>query len=355
MLSRRLADLLVVVAVVTSACGSNGDTTADTERDQAPDTDDASGPTSYPLTITNRGEEYTFEEPPSRVVVMNGGSYAEVSSLLALGVGDRVVANAQELLLSDRPELAEQAAELPTGDVDLGEMGDIPREAMLGLRPDFVLSTWGGGFSAENGFATRDELRQAGANTYVPEAYCAGDGSIDDDQTVEDSYELLRDLGRIFDVGDRAEELIADAEQRIAAVEQAVAGREPKRVLFMIPGMDMGGEFSSVGAGGGVWTDIIERAGGDNVFAEDGGGEVFANPGREQMAAADVEGLVTKTWQHDEWAGARATANDLLDRFPEWPASEEQRYVVLAESIYLGPSNALAVEEIARMLHPEAF
>jgi iron complex transport system substrate-binding protein len=288
-------------------------------------------------------------------VVMNGGSYAEVSSLLALGLGDRIVANAQELLLSDRPELAEQAADLPTGDIDLGELSDIPREAMLGLQPDFVLSTWGGGFQSENGFATREELEQAGANTYVPEASCAGDGDVDDEQTVENSYALLRDLGRIFDVGDRAEELIADSERRIAAVEEAVAGREPKRVMFMIPGMDMGGDFSTVGARGGIWTDIIERAGGVNVFAEANEEDVFANPSREQVAAADVDALVVKTWQHDEWDAAGTDAERLLTQFPEWPASQDQSYVALAESIYLGPSNALAVEKIAQLLHPEAF
>jgi iron complex transport system substrate-binding protein len=110
---------------------------------------------------------------------------------------------------------------------DMG-MGDIPRETMLGLRPDFVLSTWGGGFASENGFATREELRQAGATTYVPEVTCAGDGAPGHEETVEDSYALLSDLGRIFDVGDHAEELIV----RITYAPNPLAGRTAAAISF---------------------------------------------------------------------------------------------------------------------------
>ncbi|WP_433601737.1 hypothetical protein ACQPXH_08530 [Nocardia sp. CA-135953] len=47
------------------------------------------GVTKYPVTVENCGKSYTFTETPKRVVVMNGGSIGEVSSLVALGVADR--------------------------------------------------------------------------------------------------------------------------------------------------------------------------------------------------------------------------------------------------------------------------
>ena len=40
----------------------------------------------YPVTLENCGVEEKFTKAPSRVVVMNGASVAEVSTLLALGV-----------------------------------------------------------------------------------------------------------------------------------------------------------------------------------------------------------------------------------------------------------------------------
>ena len=50
-----------------------------------------------------------------------------------------------------------------------------------------------------------------------------------------------------------------------------------------------------------------------------------------------------------------AYARKLLKEFPQWPAAKNKRYSVLSDSIYLGPSNDLAVDRIARMLHPDAF
>ncbi|MGR7000116.1 hypothetical protein ACU686_21955 [Yinghuangia aomiensis] len=41
------------------------------------------GRTAYPLTIENFGKTCTYAKAPSRVVVMSGGSVAEVSSLPA--------------------------------------------------------------------------------------------------------------------------------------------------------------------------------------------------------------------------------------------------------------------------------
>ncbi|MEH0974104.1 ABC transporter substrate-binding protein [Micromonospora sp. CPCC 205546] len=304
----------------------------------------------YPVTITNCGKKYTYEQAPNRVVVMNGGSVAEVSALLELGVADRIVANAQSYGASEVEGRVDAIKKLPTGNIKLNDMSDIPREAMIGLTPDFVLSTYDGGFRAEAGFATRDDLAAVGANTYAPKSSCGEVGTVSGTPTVEDSYALLRDLGAIFGVSERAEKIIADSKAQIAAVGAKTANLPKQKVMLIIPGMAMGGEFSSVG-GKGIWNDIMARSGAVNAF-EGATDQMFANLSREQVAKADVDVLLVVNYMSKD---PDADAKKLLAQFPQWDAAKNNRYVVLSDSIYLGPSNHLAVAKIAQAAHPEAF
>lgn len=331
----------VAACLVATAC-----TTTPTSADPASGAPKA----GYPVTITNCGKEYTYTQPPSRVVVMNGGSVAEVSALLELGLGDKILANAQSYGASEVPGRVDAIKKLPTGDIKLNDLMDIPREAMIGLTPDFVISTYDGGFRAEAGYATRDDLAAIGANTYAPERSCGKVGTVDGTPSIEDSYQLLRDLGKIFGVQEKAEKIIADSKTRIADIEDKVADLPKKKALLIIPGMAMGGEFSSVG-GNGIWNDIMAKAGAENVFAG-ATDDLFANLSREQVAKADVETLVVVNYMSPD---SDADAQKLFDEFPQWDAAKHRRYVVLSDSIYLGPSNAIAVERIARAVHPEVF
>jgi iron complex transport system substrate-binding protein len=332
MSAKRLAALIAAVTVATSACAASTATPA------------GAPVAGYPVTVTNCGTQYTYSTAPSRVVVMNGGSVAEVSSLLALGLGDRIVANAQSYGASEVAGRVDAIAALPTGGITLNDMMDIPREAMIGLRPDFVLSTYDGGFRADAGFATRDDLRAAGANSYAPESSC-GDAAT---PSIDDSYHLLRDLGTIFGVREKAESIIAASKERIAAVTEKATGK-PANVLLVIPGMSMGGDIGSIG-GNGIWNDIFAKAGARNAAGD--AKDMFANLSRERLAAADVDALVVVNYMS---ADPDADARKILDQFPQWDAAKHDRYVVLSDSVYFGPSNDLAVAKIAELVHPEKF
>ncbi|MFL6121868.1 ABC transporter substrate-binding protein [Actinophytocola sp.] len=340
-LKQLAAAAAAVVCLAATACATS--TTSADPTSGAP----AAG---YPVTITNCGKKYTYTRAPSRVVVMNGGSVAEVSSLLALGLGDRIIANAQSYGASEVPGRVDAIAKLPTGGIKLNDMMDIPREAMIGLAPDFVISTYDGGFRAESGFATREDLAAIGANTYSPESTCGDVGTVSGTPSIEDSYRLLRDLGKIFGVSDRAEKLVADAKAKVARIQQQVAHLPKKKAMLIIPGMAMGSEFSSVGAKA-IWNDIMAKAGVENVFAG-ASDQMFANPSREQVAKADVELLIVVNYMSKDPA---ADAARLFDEFPQWDAAKDRSFVVLSDSIYLGPSNDLAIDRIAHVAHPEVF
>ncbi|MFJ1609449.1 ABC transporter substrate-binding protein [Streptomyces sp. NPDC088253] len=333
------------LCLVTTACAdSSTDKGAPTGGNAAA----AAAKSGYPATLENCGVSQKFTKEPSRVVVMNGASVAEVSTLLSLGVGDRIVANQQSYGMSEVAGRAKAIKALPTGKVKLNDAYDIPREAMIGLRPDLVLSTTSYGFDEKNGFATRDQLRQVAAHTYVSPQGCDQDTS---HMTITDSYTLLRDMGRIFDVSDRAEKLIAASEKNIADVSAKVKGEKQPKVMILFSNMAMGGnDFSSVVAKG-IYNDILAKAGGGNAFAS-ASKTSFADLSKEKVAATDVDALVVIGYNDPDPA---AYAKKLLKEFPQWPAAKNNKYVALSDSMYLGPSNDLAVEKVAKMLHPDKF
>ncbi|WP_194836128.1 ABC transporter substrate-binding protein [Nocardia sp. XZ_19_369] len=343
----------LLLALAASTLAVTGCTTTVTDAaDNRPSAATTEGVTKYPVALDNCGKTYTFTEAPKRVVVMNGGSVGEVSALLALGVADRVVANAQSYGASDVPGRAAAIDALPTGQITPNSLQDIPREAMLNQHPDLVISTGGGGFAADQGFATRDELAAAGANTYVPRANCGVTGAVTGTPTIEDSYALLRDLGTIFDVPGRAERLIADSKRAIAETAGLVAGQPKKNVLLVFPGMGMGdsSDFSAIAAGG-IWNDVIGKAGGVNPFDRDDG-TTFVTISKEQLAVTPIDGLVVVNYRSPD---IDAVAERILAQFPQWAAARTENYAVLSDSIYLGPSNDIAVRRIATLVHPEQF
>lgn len=334
--------LAAALCLLTAACGGpSGDDRTSTETTEV-------SKTGYPVTLDNCGQSETFRKDPGRVVVMNGASVAEVSTLLALGLQDKIVANQQTYGMSEVAGRAAAIKALPTGDIKLNEAYDIPREAMLGLRPDLVLSVTTYGFDQKNGFATREQLKQVGANSYVSPQGCDDDPS---KMTVADSYRLLRDMGKIFNVSDKAEKLIAESEKNIAGVSEKVKGEKRPKVMVLFSNMSMGSnDFSSVVAKG-IINDILAEAGGANAF-EDAATTTFADLSKEKVAATDVDALVVISYNDPNPA---AYAKKLLKEFPQWPAAKNNTYVTLSDSMYLGPSNDLAVERIAKLLHPGAF
>ncbi|MFJ7903096.1 ABC transporter substrate-binding protein [Streptomyces sp. NPDC096198] len=337
--------LAVSLCLLTAACGGSSDDSSAKKSDQASADGAKSG---YPVTLDNCGTTEKFTKAPSRVVVMNGASVAEVSTLLALGLGDRIVANQQTYGRSEVPGRADAIKKLPTGNIKLNDAYDVPREAMLGLRPDLVLSTTSYGFDEKNGFATRDQLKQAGTNSYVSPQGCDQNTS---KMTIADSYRLMRDMGKIFNVGDRAEKLIAASEKNIAAVSDKVKNKKKPKVMVLFSHMAMGGnDFSSVVAKG-IYNDILAKAGAINAF-ESASKTSFADLSKEKVAATDVDALVVIGYNDPNPA---AYAKKLLKEFPQWSAAKKNTYVVLSDSMYLGPSNDLAVQKIARTLHPDAF
>jgi iron complex transport system substrate-binding protein len=315
--------------------------------------------TTYPLTVNNCGRTLRFDKPPSRVLILNGASVAEVESFIVLGLQDRIVASAQSYGAYDDPSMGLVVAQVPTGGLSKNGNFDVPREQVLAMRPDLVVSTWSGGFDAKSGFATREELDAAGIASWVPPVNCAygkPDASAQEKtayaaQSIESSFEMLTELGRIFDVPAKAEQVVSSLRARIDAVRARVAGKPRKNVLIAYPGMStMNASGIPAVMASGVANDVIAAAGGVNPFAASG--QEGANQlSREQLAVTKVEFLAVGLFAAGEKADEEAAK--IFAAFPQWPASKARAYTHVADGPYLGPANVFAVEKIATAVHPD--
>jgi iron complex transport system substrate-binding protein len=308
------------------------------------------------LTITNCGRQVTFKEAPKKVLLLNGTSIAEVESFIVLGIQDHIVANSQSYGVSDVPGMTEKIAALPTGGVKLNESFEVPKEQTLALAPDLVVSTWSGGFSEKVGSATRDQLDAAGINSFVTPVNCAygNDNPTPQDadayakQTYKASFDLLRQLGVIFDVQDKAAQVIADAEATIAAVSRPT-GAKPVHVLVAYPGMSMMNPAGIPQVFAGPLSDsIIAAAGGVNSFAGMATFDDSTTINAEALAAADVDVLVVGLFQPGE--NADDYAKQIFAKYPQWNAAKANNYTSVAESFYLGPFNAVGIDKIAKAI-----
>lgn len=305
-------------------------------------TDDDSDNASGGATVTNCGEEITVSSPPRAVV---GLSPTQTELLIRLGLAEHLVGQAQTETAPLSEDAAEQAADVPV----LSEGEPPSREALLEAEPDFVYAPTDYEFTAEQGFASREQLAEGGAVAYTatggcPERRMSG--------TVDDLFTDLENLGKIFDIEDAAADLAAEAQAELDDVASRIDGREKPTVAQVYV---EGESLTAIGAG--IEYDIIDRAGGDNVFGPDDPefASFFAaqiNP--EALAESNPDALVFAVSgpEHEQ-----ATRDYLERTFPEMSAVVNDRLIVVSASdTYPGSlGNVEAVRLVAEGLYPEAF
>lgn len=248
----------------------------------------------------NCGIDVVTDGPPQRVYA---AYQPAIEMAHALGLTDRLVGTAF-LDAKVLPEYADQQAK-----VDY--VPSLPsREGLLQTRPDFVLSGFNGFFaeqSADKSVGTRASLREVGVQSWILSPLCPSEDGLTDQSIdpgtvkVENIYQDLRDLGALFGVEDRAEKVITDLRERIAAVEKQVAGADRPSVAIVSPNDD--GSYS-IASGIDFGSHIIERAGGRNAFG-DLSKKRNIDVGAEELVKRDPDVILT-----DACCNAQMTEKD---------------------------------------------
>ena len=226
-------------------------TTGATTTTAKPTTTTTAAPEPAGVTINNCGEETEYEAIPQRVVATDTSA---LEVLVALELQDHVIGYFGGTPDRLQPQHQARAAMVER----LGGSFPYPSlEAVLAPGPDLVFSY---GFNESAGL-TPHNLRDAGVHSFSFTEACPDfSGTVTLDVMLQD----VRSVARIFDVEDRAEDLITAWEQQIEEVSAAIPTGEPVRVFYF----DSGQEAPFTALAGSVMSDIISRAGGINILSD---------------------------------------------------------------------------------------
>jgi iron complex transport system substrate-binding protein len=256
---------------------------------------------------------------PSRIVSLVP---AATEMLFAIGAGPRVVA------VSSYDHEPPEVDSLPR----VGALLDPDLERILGLRPDLAVV-----------YGTQHDLKEQLTRAGVPMFTYTHGGLADVTSTI-------RALGARTGASERAEAVSAAIERDLGSIRDRVRGRERPKTLLVF-GREPGTLRNLYASGGiGFLHDMLEIAGGVNVFADQKRESVQAST--ETLLAAAPEVVIEIRVDGDGTGDLAA-----WQAVPAIPAVRSKRIIVLAgtDLVTAGPRVAKATERIARALHPEAF
>jgi len=210
--------------------------------------------TRYPLTIKSCNREVTFQQAPQHAL---SHDINMTQMMLALGLkprmagysgisGWKAITPEMQNILEGLPELA---AKYPSV------------ETLLNANVDFLFAGWDYGMRV-GGDLTPQTLQPLGINVYELSESCAFVMKRPP-ASLEDTYNDLRNLGRIFDVQDRANALIADMQAQVADIRKDLPADKPRVFLY-----DSGEDRAMTSGRLGMPQALIDAAGGRNILED---------------------------------------------------------------------------------------
>ncbi|MEU0354367.1 ABC transporter substrate-binding protein [Streptomyces cyaneofuscatus] len=250
----RPAALVLAAALALTGCGADVTPQSDGKDDSA------KADRHYPVTVENCGQKKSYDKAPQRVVTNDVG-ITEI--MFALGLEDHM---AGYVMPDDKGDMTSVPWKDGYKKTTWLSKERINKELVLGARADLVFAGWNYGFNEGEGF-TPDELKRVGVDSYLLSESCRnGQGKARGVMPpLEALYTDLGNLGKIFDVEDRADTLIASFRKQVAdAQAKAPKGSDRPRVFLYDDGKD---KPLTSGAYAGPH-DIITKAGGDHIMKD---------------------------------------------------------------------------------------
>lgn len=329
-ISRRAVLAAGGAAMVSTGCG--------TTRSASSPAADSVAAKGNPVTVTNCSESLRFDQVPRRVV----STYPSMTELmLALGLRDRLAGHINTELSPPSEEYADEFAK-----VEVLSPGEPSVEVLLSARPDLIVADGPYHFDGKRLPAIAD-LEERGIQVYVNQQFCEGKKL---EGRVEQAYTDLANLGKIFDVRDQANALVDKAKSDLADVRQRLDGRPPVRTALVTLY-----EKSLYVDAGGLYTDVLELAGGENLTAQSElpPGEYYGQVSAETVAKKNPDAIVF-TYLDEE--SERTSKEWLRMAFAETSAVRQDRLISTPEATFSGALRSFpGVTSLAEALHPDAF
>jgi len=246
--------------------------------------------------------------------------------LFALGLGDKVVG-------------VTSYCNYPSDTIKKAKIGGystVDIEKVVSLKPDLVLAAYG------NGEETSERLKKLGLNVVVV--------SSKPEKSIEDTLDEIRYVGKITGRDKDAESLCEEMKKRIKEITDKTENVDKVRVAHICwhePLYVAGSET--------LQSDLIEKAGGENVFSDVEG---WHTVGIEELIVKNPDVIIVSSGTG--MGGEKNVTYDYIlkeKRLKDINAVRNDRvYLIDADTVSRsGPRIVDALEEVARILHPELF
>lgn len=243
-LSALLLSVIMAFSILTSCSSNTKDLQSETSKNEA--TQESTDTEYGKVTIQNGDRTIVFTEMPKKVLCANTYS---VENMLMLGLGDYIVGRNVITNPAEKPldEIADEFYAIP--EIEKSHELAIASEAdlIIGQVSAFTDKSWG----------SYDMFDGKGIKCYTIS------GTIAEDETIENVYEDIENLGKIFKVEDKATELVNRIKEKVQGVKDKVQDikDEDKKKVFV---MDSFKDNEIYTTSKGLQSNLIEMAGGIN-------------------------------------------------------------------------------------------
>jgi len=335
-----LAVPLVVASAVLAGCASSASSSA-----SAPAASASAETAAYPVTVTNCGTSVTYTRAPQRAVSNDINTTEE---MLALGLESHMVGTFG--VTGDGPVGQPVPTQYLAGFHQVRDVSSdyFTKEELVGLHPDFLFAGWNYGLQTGTSL-TPQGLAQFGIKTLALTESCIHVQKGVTTVSIADTYQDLRNLGEIFNIRAKAQQVITAMQAQVAAAQAKIAGLKPVTVFDYDSGE--AAPFTSPGLA--TPNALISLGGGTNIFASLK--QSFTSVSWEQVVKADPQCIII----NDYGTPTAAQKEKFLETSPitrNLTAVKNRCFLPLSyDEVTPGPRNSQAVVAIARWLHPAAF
>lgn len=336
--SKSLKRVLAVVSVISLTLGAVG-CSSNNNKTETPETKvESSNFEKVEYTYSDGAKDYNVkvETPRQKAVTL---SQFMTEMLLALDLGDRIIGTA---LLDNPilPEFKEAYEKIPQ--LKIGEGHSVAKEGFMATGADFV-SGWDSSIS-EQTTGSPQELIEKDIAPFMAKSYSA-------DATVETVYEDFELLGKIFGVQDKSTEVINKMKSDIKSVTDKLGNiKDEDRVKMMVYDS---GEKDAMVVGSGLANNLIELAGGSNIFGKDAE-KPYINVSFESIVAQNPEVILVTDFMAGE------PVKEKIEFLKSHPALKDvsaiknnKIYVVGLADLSPGIRNPKLIEEMYGYFHGE--
>lgn len=294
----------------------------------------------YPVTLDTYNAAHepitiTIEKEPEKVYVAYQNN---IEVMLKLGLGDKITA-----CYGLDGEIAEDLKD-EFAKVNYLEKG-LPKEDVIAMQPDFILGWWS--LFSDKRLGDVKYWHGNGTNTYMSlNSNCRPTGT---PEKVQDEMQDILNIGKIFNVEEKAQALVDEVNTEIKKIEKHIEGKEKISIAVLEDESKSYRVYGKNTLGG----DIALSAGAELKV----GAENSSNISAEDLIAANPEAIFMV------WYGESISPEEVVKSITDNPAfasldavKNNKVFPLNLTNIYCsGLRSKNGILEFAKMLYPELY